>query len=404
MLKKEFSVKVLSSTDEKDMVKVFQLSRPQLLHYQDGWITDSEGNILGSDLSYLKKLIDFDLSLSYFPVYNLSIESSILIRDFFYSFNTLGRWAFTHRNGMPKLLYSSSEVYDQDEEETYNIFRSKIDEYKSDEIDFDTARGYMPLSLSTQWSISISMKELIRILGYLHSYIGECETFHIIWLGFMRGIPSFSRWSHLIAKYDYDSFTDYSLNLITHKDIGFNLYAQLIRHEGVYASGIGEFLIDYLDTRANNICSSPIKVDVYASPKRWREVLKVRTAWFSMTDNWGDPNSWSIFLKDVLTGDLDTDKPYIKYFNDLGRFDDSSIKSYSIDDNLRVRRGKTPYFPDAFALQSRKIIEDRIKARGDNPLFQDYLQIFDKYCTDDPDNELRKKWEEIQNDQSSHTS
>lgn len=398
MLKKDFSVKILSETRKWDMTDIFVKSRPQLLKMDGTDVYDNLGNVT-SIFDYNKKLIDFDLSLSYFPVYNLEVESSILFRDYFYSFNTLGRWAFTHRNGMPEELYSSSEVYNEDEEGIYKEFKEKIKEWESGEIDFDTARGYMPLSLSTRWHISISAKMLMRVLGQLHSEIGNCDTFRIIWTEFATLFPEFI---HLVGKYDYPNITEGYFPPTITKRIGFNLYAQLIRHEDVYVTGIGSFLDDYLkifkinSPTPSRTCNAPINVSISVPEKRWRDIIKTRTAWFSMTDNWGDENSWSIFLKDYITGDLQKDKPYLKYFDDNGNFDGSSISSYSIDDNLRVRSGKTPYFPDAFALESRKIVLDRIASRGDNPLFQDYLQIFDKgYVRDNPENELRVKWESL---------
>lgn len=395
MEKKDFKVRVLSQTNPNDMVDIFVKSRPSLLHKEGDYIVDNLGEPFTIE-EYKEKLVDFDLSLSYFETYNLEIESSILIRDFFYSFNSKARWAFTHRNGMPETLYSSSECYNEKEQKMYENFESKIKEWKDGEIDFDTARQEMPLSLSTMWHIQLSAKEIVRILGYLHYYIGETQMFHVIWTEFSKIIP---RWIHLLRKYDHDSYTEgYSEPIITRK-IGFNLYAQLIRHEDVYVSGIGEFLKQYNSTKfnpANRKCKSLINVAISVSEQRWRQIIKTRTAWFSMTDNWGDRNSWSIFLKDYITGDLHNDIPYLKYFDESGEFDDSSIRAYAIDDNLRVRKGKTPYFPDAFALESRDIILERIKARGDNPLFQDYLQIFDKgFINDNPENPLRKKWEEL---------
>ena len=395
MEKKDFSVKVLSRTNSYDMIDIFVKSRPSLLHTEGYHIIDNLGNS-STFQEYKERLIDFDLSLSYFETYNLEIESSILIRDFFYSFNSKARWAFTHRNGMPETLYSSSECYNEKEQEMYENFEEKIKEWEGGEIDFDTARQEMPLSLSTMWHIQLSAKEIVRILGFLHYYTGESQMFHIIWTEFSRIIP---RWIHLLKKYDYDSYTEGYCEPKIHKSIGFNLYAQLIRHEDVYVSGIGKFLRDYtthfLPSRRK--CKSQISVSISVSDERWRQIIKTRTAWFSMTDNWGDPNSWSTFLQDYITGDLKEDKRYLKYFDDMGRFDDSSIRSYSIDDNLRVRKGKTPYFPDAFALESRDIVLQRIESRGDNPLFQDYLQIFDHgYIHDNPDNPLRRKWGEVQ--------
>ena len=390
MIGKKFNVTVLSSTPETDMIEVFRLSRPSLLHTHDGIVSDNLGNSWTYD-EYLGKLIDFDLSLSYFPVYTLSIESSILIRDFFYTFNTPARWAFTHRNGMPEKLYASEEVYSELDKPLYEEFERKIQQWRRDEIDFDTARGYMPLSLSTQWSISLSIKALMRILGFLHYIVGDNQLFHTIWLEFYNKIPNFGKWSKLIKKYEYDSFLSSYDSAKVKEEIGFNLYAQLIRHEDIYVTGIDDFINNFLVNRGT--CSSHIKVKVHCSNIRWMEILKVRTAWFSMTDNWGDPNSWSIFLDHFLTGNLEDDKAYIKYFDDKGRFDDSSIKAYSIDDNLRVRKGKNPYYPDAFALEDPSILEERIRDRGLNPLFKDYRQIFTKgYVRNNPDNELRRKW------------
>ena len=205
MIGKKFNVTVLSATPETDMIEVFRLSRPSLLHTHNGIVSDNLGNSWTYD-EYLGKLIDFDLSLSYFPVYTLSVESSILIRDFFYTFNTPGRWAFTHRNGMPEKLYVSEEVYSELDKPLYEEFEKKIQQWRRDEIDFDTARGYMPLSLSTQWSISLSIKALMRILGFLHYIVGDNQLFHTIWLEFYNKIPNFGRWSKLIKKYEYDSF------------------------------------------------------------------------------------------------------------------------------------------------------------------------------------------------------
>ena len=118
-----------------------------------------------------------------------------------------------------------------------------------------------------------------------------------------------------------------------------------------------------------------------------------------MTDNWDSPNSWGVFLKDYITGNLQADTPYLKYFKPNGEFDPSSVLSYANETSIRVRKGNKTQLPDAFVLQDKEILMERICRVGINPLLNDYLQMFASgYVIDNPKNSERLRWEELESE------
>ena len=204
----------------------------------------------------------------------------------------------------------------------------------------------------------------------------------------------------MIGKYSNPCFSEYITpsSDSTKMEIGSVLFSQLIRHEGVYVTGYADFMKRVFENPGEVWnCSATFPVSIrFVSEERLMQIMKVRTSWFAVTDRWDDPNSWSAILKKYITGNLSRDKKYLHYFGDRGQFDPSTISQYSIDDNLRLHKGYKAYLPDAFALESRDLVLERIRRFGDTPLLQDYLQMFDYgYVQDNPSNPLRRKWEEV---------
>lgn len=386
------------------MIDCWVASRPDFLSTESFYVLNKNTNERIPKEDYIDELLKMDVGLNYFAHITLRICSSLLLREYFYTFQDYyGKWALTNRYSTkdPDHLTASSELYNSEfDDRYYSIFREATIKYNNGEIqNFDHVREYMPLSYQTVWQISLPIKVLIRILGQMFHDFGQCKFTQDVYLAFYR-IEELRPWLSLIGKYsEYDNLgieskpvTEY--NLQSHR-IGMVLYSQLIRHEGIFVSGIKQFIIQTLKGE-NRVSKNFINIQLGVHPERWKQILKLRTSWFAVTDDWGNPNTWSYFLQKVIKGNLNEDAPYLKYFNSEGKFIPESTHDYHLDDDLRVHKGYNAYLPDAFALESRDIVLQRIERYGDNPLLQDYLQMFDSHLVkDNPDNPMRKKWESL---------
>lgn len=423
VLRKDMKVDVISCTSDVDIVKAWIASRSQFLSLslQNGeyFVYDNVKNVTTPVSEYVKSLIQMDLGFNYFAHITLRIYSSILLREFFYSFSEYrGKWAETARYSNPNELVLSNEVEGLfvNEGLACKKYIQAVSDYETSKTSqFDKTREKMPLSTQRMFQISLPIKMLIRILGQLHYICNKSsnhkliEMWRKVWFAFSQ-IDELSNWLPLIGKYSgYDS--ELSLSLTKDKDktqsrfgVGMVLYSQLIRHEGIKVVGFENFLLqDNLSNLENPDCSSNILIYIDDSNNRMKDIVRLRTSWFAVTDgSWKSDesnNNWGCILKRYIKGNLNKDKKYLKYFKKVGNdyeFDPSSVDEYSLDDDLRLHKGYNAYFPDAFALESRKILEDRIERYGMNPLMQCYLEMFDQgFIKDNPNNEKRKKWEEL---------
>lgn len=409
---KDMSVEVISCTSNLDIVKAWVASRSQFLSIDDGRVYDKTSDTYTDVDKYAEKLIKMDLGFNYFANITLRINASILFREYMYSFSDYrGKWAETARYSNPNELNLSSEavaLFDEicNTDAVVENYLQAVEKYESGENkQFDNTRELMPIFTQRMFQISLPVKLLIRILGhfkYLASMApGLNEMWKKIWLAFAK-VPELEHWLPLIRKYsvkDNEMSLGYTVKLETTR-IGFVLYSQLIRHEGIRVRGLDNFLVklgqgDYIPT---GDCTQELEVSIEDPNDRMVDILRLRTSWFAVTDgDWSSKNTWGALLKNYITGDLKYDKKYLKYFDkSTEEFLPSSVDSYSLDDDLRLHKGYDAYFPDAFSLQSRKIVEQRIERYGMNPLMKDYLQMFDEgYVKDNPNNSKRKKWEEL---------
>ena len=396
-----FSVKLISHTD--NMIPVWVKSRDQFLSIEGDKVFDSTKNEYHLISDFKRDLIKMDISISYFDHITLEVTSSLLTRDLFYSFYGIidGEWAKTHRLGNPTELTASDDIYDSDiDDKFYSIYQSWIDKFESgEETNFDTCRDYRPLTFSTTWMMTLCTKNLIKILSKIKQYLPESYSSKII--SEFSKIPTIKDFLINIDRYTREDARIPTLlsnvnSPILDTEIGSILYSQFIRHEGMRVSGILEFANEVLSGKKRS-SNDLIHIKVESTEARLKEILKLRTSWFAMTDNIHSKNTWGYFLENILTGDLEKDKPYLYYFDSEGNLDKSKITQFSIDDNLRIRKegkSKLAYLPDAIALESRDLVIERIEKFGNSKLNQDYLQMFDKgYIKDNPTNPLRLQWE-----------
>lgn len=409
---KDMSVEVISCTSNLDIVKAWVASRSQFLSIDDGRVYDKTSDTYTDVDKYAEKLIKMDLGFNYFANITLRINASILFREYMYSFSDYrGKWAETARYSNPNELNLSSEavaLFDEicNVDRVVENYVEAVEKYESGlNKQFDNTRELMPIFTQRMFQISLPVKLLIRILGhfkYLASMApGLNEMWKKIWLAFAK-VPELEHWLPLIRKY---SVKDLEMSLTTAMgepttEVGFVLYSQLIRHEGIQVKGFDNFLVNlgYDSFKPTGDCRQTLKIAIDDPCQRMVDILRLRTSWFAVTDgDWNSTNTWGALLKKFLNGDLDHDKKYLKYFDkNTLEFLPSSVDSYSLDDDLRLHKGYDAYFPDAFSLQSRKIVEQRIERYGMNPLMKDYLQMFDEgYVKDNPKNPKRVKWEEL---------
>lgn len=411
---KPLSVRVLSITPKREVVRTWVDSRPWFLSFvtrdEVEHVYDNTNHTFTPVDEYFDKLLKQDMAYMYFSNVTLEIHGSILLRDFFYQFNFEGKWAKTNRYVVPEEFSSSSEIpMDSYEESLYEEYLSATDRFNRGEItDLDKLRTKMPLSFRTSWQMSMTVKYLVRILGYMIRNLGVNQFTTEVWSAF-ASCPELEPYLSLIGKYHlYDDPLLPSVNAeermsderycnLTWSDrIGCTLFSHVIRHEGVKVGGFTAFVKSYIsnDPTIDRTVNATFPVSFTVDKKRWKEILKIRTAWFALVRDFSDCNNWGWILKDYLNGDLEHDKKYLKYFDDKGNFLPEQVHSYSMDEDLKVRKGSRGQLPDAFALESRKILMERVEDQGMNPLLSDYLQMFDNgYVKDNPENTLRKRWE-----------
>ena len=409
---KDMSVEVISCTSNLDIVKAWVASRSQFLSINDGKVYDKTSDTYTDVDKYAEKLIKMDLGFNYFANITLRINASILFREYMYSFSDYrGKWAETARYSNPNELNLSSEavaLFDEicNVDRVVENYVEAVEKYESGlNKQFDNTRELMPIFTQRMFQISLPIKLLMRILGHLKYLVSKAPAlepmWRKVWTAFAK-VKELDYWLPLIRKY---SVKDSEMSLTTAMgepttEVGFVLYSQLIRHEGIQVKGFDNFLVNLGcgSFEPTGDCRQTLKIAIDDPYQRMVDILRLRTSWFAVTDgDWSSTNTWGALLKNFLNGDLDHDKKYLKYFDkNTLEFLPKSVDSYSLDDDLRLHKGYNAYFPDAFSLESRKIVEQRIERYGTNPLMEDYLQIFDRgYVKDNPNNPKRVKWEEL---------
>lgn len=418
---KEPKVELSSVTPDLDILKTWVDSRSKFLEIKlendRNIIYNHETNeVVDNDLQhYLKDVMKMDLAFNYFQNAIFKLKTSVLLRDFFYTFNEVkGKWATTQRYSTQKTMVASSEAA-YDKKKTDKAFEEFIDftnKYNNGEIEqFDHVRERMPLAYQVDYQFSCPIKQFIKMCSALLVIVGETSP---IWREFYPALYAnevLRPWLDNIAKYtntdechkyskvDNDMFDD---DLIVehfhHVTVGPVLYSQLIRHEGVTAIGYPEFMKKFMtDDKVYNCCA-PFDLSFYCSKSRLLQIIRTRTEWFAVYDDWNSCNTWAAILKNFIPegADIDEYKKYFKVFNDKGEYDVSLAGVHDVDDSLRLHKGYNAYLPNALVLEDKSIVEERIRRYGHNPVTDMYLQMFEKgYVKDNPDNVYRKKWNEI---------
>ena len=392
-------------------------SRPELLSFtirsDDYIVTDKTTNEEYNIYEYFKKLLKQDSSFMYFSCVTLEVRGSLFLREYLYSFNYLGKWAKTNREKLPSNPCASSEAYSKQDDKLFKLYNEKYSKFVSGEIkDSDEAKSYLPLSTQTVFQMKLSIKELMRIIGYAFNRFGVCNFTKELWSAIVDSDFYFNDFLPLVGKYanyvdpqfpqeikeNHEKMYDEAFGYIQYfNTIGYTLYSHLIRHEGLKVDGYISFMKQYLEGKSERNSRATFPIRVVTFKERWEEIIRIRTAWFALVRDFKDKNNWGWILKDFITGDLDKDMKYLKYFKD-GKFDENSIRDYSVDEDLKTRKNNRYQLPNAFALESKAILEQRISEQGMNPLFKDYLEIFNRgYVMDNPNNELRRRYEQNNN-------
>lgn len=416
---KPIEMKVVNITSPRLIVETWVKSRPWFLSFVTEnnveYVYDKTNDSKTPVPEYFEDLLKQDMAYMYFSNVILECRTSLLLRDFFYQFQFEGKWATTNRYVAPSEVYASSEAVTdmKAESEVYQGYMNALKRFHSGEIkDLDVARKFMPLSFQTPWQICLPTKLLMRIIGYMFQVFGVCDFTTSVWAA-LAANEELHPYLSMIAKYSHyedprfpsvkpEKETSSDNETVTwRKKIGYTLFTHMIRHEGVQVGGYTDFLKRYINNKVSTYdrtTRAVFNVSFKVNKKRWIEILKIRTAWFALVRDFNDCNSWGWILGDYLNGNLEHDKKYLKYFDtETGEFLPSQVHAYAMDEDLKVRKNSRGQLPDAFALESKAILLQRIKEQGTNPLLEDYLQMFEQgYIKDNPDNLLRKRWESYQ--------
>jgi len=424
-------VEITSLSDSMDILKSWVDSRSKFLEIRElapymgmsqyDIYNHETKEVVDSDINhYLKDVMKMDLAFNYFQNAIFKMTTSVFIREFFYTFNEVkAKWATTQRYSTQKEMIASSEaVLDKAKvDKAFKEFEEYTDKYNKGEItQFDHVREKMPLAYQVNYQFSCPVKQFIKMCSSLLSTVGESS---VIWREFYASLyeafntPELKYWLDNLSKYlGTDECTKYTLTRndcysediiksFNHVTVGPVLYSQLIRHEGLTVLGYPEFMKRYISDNSVYNCSHEFPIVFHASKSRILQIIRTRTEWFAVYDDWNSHNTWAAILREFIPegADVDSYKRYLKVFNDKGEYDVTLAGVHDVDDSLRLHKGYTAYLPNALVLEDRSIVEERIKRYGHNPVTDMYLQMFDKgYVKDNPNNPYRIKWNNLKED------
>lgn len=369
--------------------------------------------IYESDDDFISSWMSMGIKLHDFYIMELNITGSYILREWFYTINKKA-WAMTTRRDTNWKLVHSSEAYRGSiDDEAFNIIEKNIEIFNKDpwNSQYEKLRGQLPMSRQCNFSLICSVPEFITTLATMYYYLDGTKFWEEVYLAVRRDIPQIKEYLKWIEK---ESTTKSKMNKYTLSNIkdfelidpfdnkfgvGCILYSQMIRNDDVEVKGFFE----YVQKKFNNVsepflCSDSFPCYWKISKERFIELIKLRTQWFTTQEPYGDNNNWSYLASIVIPRGAKLSKygKYLPYFDLEGNFLQEEIDRTKADDSMRVTKGFTGAFPNAFSLESRKIVEQRIKRNGYSPITDMYLQMFDMgYVKDNPNNELRKKWEEL---------
>jgi len=413
-------IETVNHTSDLEILKSWIKSRDQFLEiiYDDDGVTPtSVHNKKTEEIfpigEYVAELMEMDLGFNYFCNITLDMTTSVALRDFIYMHQEYkGKWAKTNRYETKKEFIASAEAVDPKKDaQAFETYIKVTHDYENGlEPNFDRARETMPLSFQVNYQISLPVKQFVKILASI--YINLPWMWSSIYVACYNNLQ-LRPWLKFIGKYlNVEEVTKYRIGkankvytlkqfraLYTRKlRVGSVLYSQMIRHENMMTAGYIEHLQSLRKNKVIPNCAAEFDCYISISESRLTEILKIRTGWWAVFDDWNSNNTWACFLRQFIPegADLEEYKKYLMFFDSKGNFHPELITRTGIDDGLRLHKGYNAYFPDALALECRDLVIQRINRYGNNPVLGLYLQMFDKgYVRDNPNNIHRQKWEEL---------
>lgn len=244
------------------------------------------------------EIIGLDLPVNEFSNVNLFIESTILEREIFATIRNHVMWAQTSR--IQNVL--EFEISEFAPKSLFDYYESTRNEMKilSKTTRQDDYRLLLPIFSLTKYSISISIRNLIKIAMYFEYLSNECTPSDLfssssssIWLLLssfgikQRDVSSYKL--HKILNEDEINFSDCVKEnngiLISSARIPFHLRAQLVRHRGI---GIKDNLFDLIcnnEIFTSNL-SDQIDVISYGEKSVFDEIFSKRNCWIANYKTW----------------------------------------------------------------------------------------------------------------------
>jgi hypothetical protein len=404
-------MKIEFTAPKFEVVKIddFSLMRDIFAETRDFKVTLKEGHEL-----------DMPMSFTYFQNVTLKCQTSRLIREFFYTFQTRGKWSKPARDVLPDPVYKMSmEVPGWEIEREGNQraraekgleavicdFHQKIENFRKNPVgqSWDKVRAYHPVNQVCEWYLSLSIKEFIQYLSILKKIYEEVERIDLfnLLIASLQDEPILNQWlTQTLDKAFPEHIWEY--HTLPHPDgtkveIGSILYSHMVRNEGFTMVGYFDYLKQVLSSRGERFSSNQqFPITYYIPSKRMIEVLRIRTEWFANWDVWNSHNSWGEIIRQYITEEkpeLDRYKKYLNCFDiETGAW--VGFGKYALDEQTRLIEEYNNALPNAFLLESREILEQRIQRAGMNPLLHLYCQIFDRgyVKSHNPDNTLWQRY------------
>ena len=337
--------------------------------------------------------VKMDIGFNSVCMLTFQIKSSMLFRDFIFTLRPLMCWAMSSRD----VPFTKDNITISDEFESWGqdgideaIERVANGEHQNQ------ARQSLPMTLSTQFTINLDFRSacgLIKSMKAIDDDLYEC--YGVLLEEAMKDVPGF----------EGNQIKSFEKSYLFSKDEGFKkpveklggmingcykmnyaMMAQFLRQSHArIKTGIWDNIrrIGYFDS-AKFYQSDKLAVEFYIPDADYSRLMSVRSHWFAdwATDMWG--GMIGDYTKDMTTEEFfnfipcGNGKPDPFYYHTLKRVDRDDLNE-----------------PCPIALESPKLIAERFEAQGDNPVIQRYIEMAALgLINDNPDNELRKRYEQ----------
>lgn len=253
----------------------------------------------GDDLK-LKEILKLDLPVNEIPTAVLFIESTILEREIFVTLRNHVMWAQTSRV-QNILKFNYPKVFTEEENIFFENQRNKMLTDSQTGVRQDEYRKHLPLMSNTKYTISVSMRDLIKLMKFFEEAAENIPHLKELFSQSAKTIYNvlynyFLISDKEIAKYKLKPILTPILSrqdgrvgdaVVVHTLMPLSLRAQLARHRQLL---IQDNLFELMMQKDISMQTNEMLVSVQVTGliSDWIEVIKKRNCWIAQYDLWSD--------------------------------------------------------------------------------------------------------------------